>query len=317
MSELQERVDRLIAGQIGLWETARNNYAGLQQMQTKNLDFGTFRFTIQFNPERARSTAAPVEKPLERPCFLCASNRPARQKSLRWNRYELLVNPYPIFDPHLTIATLAHIPQYLSGKIEDMLALSTELPEFVVTFNGARCGASAPDHFHFQAVKKGMLPAVKELPKWGKRHILHQDRDLTLWTADKYLRTTLVFESTSAAVTAASAERVLNRLKTHFSQPDEAQLNALCWYDSGTYTLVFFPRTAHRPRQYYARDDSRFLFSPGAIDMAGVWITVRQEDYQRTSVSLLTDLFSQVVPGRTQWERIEKDLKACLARNLK
>ena len=307
----------MISGQMAAWNTAHQNYGALQAIHSKTVDFSRFRMIVQFNPERERSTTAPVGTGIRRPCFLCAANRPHEQESVRWKDYEILVNPYPIFNPHLTIPAAGHTPQLLRGKLYNMVELSRVLPEFVLTFNGARSGASAPDHFHFQAVHQSVLPAVQELPAWKKQSGLYRDAELSVWGADDYLRPAIVIEGDARTNTAQMAEDILAALKEIMSEPDEAQVNALAWHGREKYFVVFFPRTAHRPRQFYAEGEERFLSSPGAIDLAGVMITVRPEDYRRTTSLLMEDLFSQVVPDVTQWERIKNELSLCLHENLK
>ena len=317
MGSLQDNINKLIRDQLSSWETARRNYEALKCIQSKPVGFDGFRMQVQFNPERARSTTAAVGQTAERPCFLCAANRPAGQEAVRWKDYEILVNPYPIFDPHLTIPAAGHIPQFLTGKIGDMVELSMELPDYIVTFNGARSGASAPDHFHFQAVGKETLPARKELAGWQRRSLLYRHKGVSAWGAEHYLRPAIVVEGPTGEETIAVAESMMECLKTILNEPDEAQVNALAWTDSGFHTVVFFPRTAHRPRQYYAGGEEQFLASPGAIDMAGVMITVREPDYERVSAPLIIDLFSQVIPSGPEWERIKKELSLCLQKSLK
>ena len=317
MSSLSNAVERLIASQTVLWETARRNYAALSGIASRNIDFGDFSMAVQFNPERARSTTASPEIVSTRPCFLCAAHRPAEQESIRWKGYEILVNPYPIFSPHLTVPATAHTPQFLAGRFNDMVRLSEELSGFVLTFNGARCGASAPDHFHFQAVGQGILPVQREVAAATGRDALCDATDVSVWASDRFLRPKIVVEGRSADETARTAESVLACLTKAASDPVEAQVNALAWTAPDKHTVVFFPRTAHRPQQYHASNETQFLFSPGAMDMAGVVVTVRERDYRRASASLLADLFAQVVPNHTQWQQIKSEIRLCLARNRK
>jgi hypothetical protein len=317
MNSLQHTVRRLIADSVPVWETARKNYAALRNIRRKTVDFTDFRIEVQFNPDRIHSTTAPLD-PGARPCFLCAANRPPEQQAVRWRGYEVLVNPFPIFDPHLVVASGAHVPQFLTGKIGDMLALASDLPDFAVTFNGARAGASAPDHFHFQAVEKSILPSISELTKWKNRHTLYnKSTGLPVWAADGYLRPAIVVGGANADATAQMAERVLTLLKEILHEPDEAQVNALAWHGSGRYTVVFFPRTAHRPREYDAPEGTRFLFSPGAAELAGVVVTVREEDFQRADAPLLMRLFSQVVPDKMLWKSIKNEISRWLTANPK
>ena len=317
MSSLKDNIHKLVRDQLSSWNTARRNYEALKCIQSKPVGFDGFRMQVQFNPGRARSTTAPVEQTAERPCFLCAANRPSEQEAVRWKGYEILVNPYPIFDPHLTIPAAGHVPQFLTGKIGDMVELSMELPDYIITFNGARSGASAPDHFHFQAVGKETLPVWKEFPEWNRRTLLFHRHGISVWGTDHYLRPAIVIEGGAPSEIIAAAENTLKCLKTILSEPDEAQVNVLAWTDAGSTALVFFPRTGHRPRQYYAGGEEQFLASPGAIDMAGVMITVRECDYEKASAPLIIDLFSQVTPSAPEWERIKNELSLCLQKNLK
>jgi hypothetical protein len=276
---------------------------------------------VQFNPERVRSTTARVEALEERPCFLCAENRPAEQRAVRWEGYELLVNPYPIFARHLTLPAREHTPQRLTGRVRDMVQLANELPGFVLTFNGARSGASAPDHFHFQAVGRGVLPAEAELPTWPQTTEIFQDKYVSVCGIDHYLRPAIRIRGSEGQAVARAGEEVLACLKQAMAckseDDDEAQVNALCWKEAQGYILVLFPRTAHRPAEYYAAGAEQFLLSPGAIDMAGVLITVRAEDYERANEETITALMRQVVPDAAQWQKIKEFLKRCLTENLK
>lgn len=146
MIELKEFINR----QLRLWPEAASRFKALEAVEIK--DVGGYK--VQFNPSRAVSTAAKVDAAsvAARRCFLCAANRPEQQISLPWEDLEILVNPFPIFPEHLTIAAKEHTPQSLRGRVEQMRRLSKELPGYTVFFNGAKCGASAPDHMHFQAV---------------------------------------------------------------------------------------------------------------------------------------------------------------------
>ena len=147
-------INKLIARQLRDWDVAGRNYAALGDVATRTLSLGESVVTLQFNPERRRSSAALIDKRslARRRCFLCTEHQPAKQKAVLWgDHYKIQVNPYPIFKRHLTIADLRHEPQRLSGRVTDMLQLAKALPEFVLFYNGPQCGASAPDHAHFQA----------------------------------------------------------------------------------------------------------------------------------------------------------------------
>ncbi|MGC9355923.1 MAG: DUF4922 domain-containing protein, partial [Mariniphaga sp.] len=151
---LNEQAKTLVAQQKAAWEMASKNYAALKSVQTRTFDFGHFEIVVQFNPERIRSSAAKTDTKsiAERPCFLCLKNLPPEQKGIPFGEdYLILTNPFPIFQTHLTIPHLHHTSQQITGFFPDMLRLSRKLNGFTVFYNGPQTGASAPDHFHFQA----------------------------------------------------------------------------------------------------------------------------------------------------------------------
>ncbi|MBN1143489.1 MAG: DUF4922 domain-containing protein, partial [Bacteroidales bacterium] len=161
----QSAIDTLFQQQLGSWDMAREHYNDLRLVRQKTFAFSGYTIEAQYNPRRIISSSARVdEKSIrERPCFLCRQNRPAEQLELLFGEdYLILVNPYPVFDRHLTIPSLMHQPQEIRGRFGVMLDLAAYLKDFAVIYNGPRCGASAPDHFHFQAVGKKELPVVRD-----------------------------------------------------------------------------------------------------------------------------------------------------------
>lgn len=147
--------------QLQVWDTARNNFEALKNVKVKEFNVDGATIKVQFNPGRIVSSAAKVDaKSLkERKCFLCAANRPAVQEGIAWgNDYTILINPFPIFPRHLTIPCNEHVDQLISGRIADMMSLSRDLEGFTLFYNGPKCGASAPDHMHFQAGNRGFMP---------------------------------------------------------------------------------------------------------------------------------------------------------------
>lgn len=164
--DYSKAVDRLIAKQQRDWDLAGRNYEALGKATTRVLQVAQSSIVLQFNPERRRSSAAAIDEASlgRRQCFLCTEHQPARQKAILWGgHYKIQVNPYPIFQRHLTIADLQHVPQRLAGRVDDMLQLASSLQDYVVFYNGPQCGASAPDHAHFQAAGKGEMPLCDEV----------------------------------------------------------------------------------------------------------------------------------------------------------
>ncbi|MFW5708508.1 MAG: DUF4922 domain-containing protein, partial [Bacteroidota bacterium] len=177
--ELQQKVDQLLDQQTRDWDLARKNYDGLNRARKRYIHFQE-RITvgIQFNAERIYSSAAKVDPQSisERKCFLCQAHLPEQQKWVEFgDDYLILVNPFPIFPKHLTIPHREHIEQQIAGRMHDMLALAAELRDYVVFYNGPRCGASAPDHFHFQAGNKGFMPIEKEYEMLSRTIIKGRD----------------------------------------------------------------------------------------------------------------------------------------------
>ena len=162
---MNNNIKQLIEGQINHWPLAHSNYKALQQVQTKEFTVNGHHYRVQFNPARIVSSGAQVDAQSirQRPCFLCAHHRPKEQNSLPFGRhYELLVNPFPIFPKHLTVPDVCHVEQHISGRYADLLCLARLLTDFTVFYNGPRCGASAPDHLHFQAGSRHFLPIEEE-----------------------------------------------------------------------------------------------------------------------------------------------------------
>ena len=159
-------VDAFLQEQLAEWEQARNNFAALSGVKVKEVDIDGMTVKVQFNPARIVSSAAKVDaKSLkERKCFLCAANRPAVQRGIEWGgHYTILINPFPIFPRHLTIPDNNHVDQLISGRIADMVSLAGDLKGYTVFYNGPKCGASAPDHMHFQAGNSDFLTIGKIL----------------------------------------------------------------------------------------------------------------------------------------------------------
>ena len=198
---MNETIQKFLTEQLADWETARNNYAALAGVQVRELNVCGVRYKVQFNPARIVSSGAKVDAKSiqESKCFLCPANLPAQQKGIPFGgHYQILVNPFPIFPRHLTIPDLNHTPQRIEGRLEDMMELARQLTDFTIFYNGPRCGASAPDHAHFQAGNRGFMPTEAD---W-KNQIAGRIADYgkaTLYYLNDQPRTTLVIQSSDMA----------------------------------------------------------------------------------------------------------------------
>ena len=272
---MKNKINHLFKEQLSNWDLAKNNYKNLEQTRVKTLDVNGHLYKVQFNPARILSSAAKVDLQSisERKCFLCTENRPPEQKGIPFKgHYTILINPYPIFPQHLTIPAWEHTPQLIAAHFEDMLDLAQQLDDFVVFYNGPKCGASAPDHFHFQAGSKGFLP-IENNQKWNSAiRIESENKKEALWRF----------------------QQIYNALPL---QPDdeEPMVNILSWFNSAKWIICIFPRKKHRPACYSAEDDANLLISPASVDLGGVFITPREKDFERITAEDIMDILNEVI----------------------
>lgn len=305
-------IDELIHQQMTQWPLAAENYAALDQIQTRTINLSPREtLTIQYNPGRITSSVAKTDSQSirERPCFLCAKNRPAEQLGLPFKAaYEILVNPFPIFPRHLTIVDRQHLPQRIHGRLADMLELARELSDFIVFYNGPKCGASAPDHFHFQAGKKGLMPIEMEWPQLEKQ-LIYKSPQVVVEASVHYSRKCLVVEGSHPESLVYWVEKIMTNLSDFNQEQEEPMLNLLVGYEAGQWRVYLFPRGAHRPRQFFAHGDDQLLLSPASVDFGGLLITPREADYYKLDDHMILDIFDQVSVPQAIWQQLLKDLQ--------
>ncbi|MCC8088198.1 MAG: DUF4922 domain-containing protein [Rikenellaceae bacterium] len=302
-------IDLFIAAQLLLWSAYRHHVEELHDVRSRAIDFERFEMFVQFNPGRVRSTTADInpQKLKDRKCFLCRNNRPPQQRSIECCGYDILVNPFPIFAKHLTIAKIEHIPQALYGEAGNMLTFAKELEEYTVFYNGPESGASAPDHHHFQAVPKGDIPFIRS--GYADMEMLFRKDGITVTSAADVLRKFIIIEGESEAGMESAVYDIMDVINCYNSYgEDEPRLNAYCEFSEGRYKFIAVPRAGHRPWQYYAEKDP-VLFSPGAVDIGGMIVTVREEDYDIIDKELLMDMFLQVIIDYLKWKEIKKMIR--------
>jgi len=312
--EFQDKIEELTNQQTRDWDLARNNYTGLDQVLERSFQFEGFLVKAQFNPERIRSSAAKTDKAsiAERPCFLCKTNRPKEQFGVDFQgKYEILINPYPIFKQHLTIVGYAHVPQLISDRLTDMLDLAQALPDFTIFYNGPKCGASAPDHFHFQAGQKNTMPvdsdAVNFIQKTGEQ--LLNTKTTTVYAAPpSYLRNLLVIKSTDRKEMAQLIEEIIALLPQK-DDDTEPMLNLLANYENEQWQMLLFPREKQRPEQYFREGDAQILMSPASVEMGGLAILPRREDFEKITEEDLADIFRQVSLSDDKFEELKEEIR--------
>lgn len=304
--------------QLKNWPLAGANFKGLEKVEEKSFQFDGFQVRVQFNPERMSSSVANVDKKsiAARACFLCSTNRPPQQDAIAFgDEYLILVNPFPIFRNHFTISSNMHVDQRFIPNVRTLLELAQAMESFTVFYNGPECGASAPDHLHFQAGESKFMPIHEEFERLKDEmgRTLFSGESTQVWAFEKYLRKMISVETSSMT----DALEVVKMYYRHFEamQPEkvEPMMNALCSWSKGKWTIHLFPRKAHRPSHFYATDDSQILISPGSVDFGGVFILPRREDFDKITRENVVDILAQVCVGQDTFKkltlRIEKDLE--------
>lgn len=297
-SSWSEKIEYMYRQQRETWNMARNHYRMFESIERREIGFGKFRFILQHNPARARSTCADLSKQVieNRRCFLCAANLPEDQKGfILLNKYLMLVNPFPIFNQHLTISDFKHIPQRIENRIIDLLEMTRILPTFTLFYNGPLCGASAPDHFHFQAAQKGVMPIDTEIDQLtpDQKKILVNKEDIIAYTIPGYLRNCIVIESDWKEPIDYFFAQLIKILLFN-DEAGEPLMNLISSFNKGQYRLIIFPRKAQRPSCYYREGAERIVVSPASVELGGIIVTPREEDFQRITIEDLEQIFREV-----------------------
>lgn len=292
---MNTNIKQFFHSQLSTWPLAHTNFAGLQTVQTKSFSFGDFEVRVQFNPARIVSSGAKVDAKTiaERKCFLCAANRPEAQTGIDFGDYEILVNPFPIFPEHFTIPRKEHVDQQIRPYFADMIALAKAMDDYLLFYNGPRCGASAPDHMHFQAGTKDFLPLVTDYKKLKSTHteLLVSTETMQLFQMKNYLRTVYCIETNHEQSAIDAFEKLYNHLET---DPDrEPLMNVVCLYEDQKWYIWVLPRKAFRPWQYTAEADKQLLVSPATVEMCGIFITPIAEHFERTTKEDIESILQQ------------------------
>lgn len=288
-------VERFIDCQLSEWPLAKGNFEALSGVKVKELDVDGMHIKVQFNPARIVSSGAKVDKKTlaERRCFLCSANRSAEQRGINWGeRYEILVNPFPIFPRHLTIPDKSHTDQLISGRFADMLRLADQLDGYTVFYNGPRCGASAPDHMHFQAGNSDFLTIAEDAEN-AELKTVATDGESVLALVDTLPLKFFVIDSDNAE----SGARLFDRLLKAMIVPDgesEPMFNILAFKTPLGVRAIIVPRKRHRPSFYGTEGEDTMLLSPASVDMGGVFITPLEKDFHRLDAEIIRKIYSEL-----------------------
>lgn len=304
------QIDSFIASQIAEWPQAAGNFEALKGVKVKEVELPGWTVKVQFNPARIVSSSAKVDaKSLkERKCFLCAENRPSVQRGIDWGgKYTILINPFPIFPRHLTIPDRTHTDQLIADRIADMMQLASELADYTVFYNGPKCGASAPDHMHFQAGNSDFLTLGTALED-AELKTIATDGEATLALVDSLPLKVFVIDATNPA----AGQRLFERLYAAIPVPEgekEPMMNLLCYATPAGVRLVVIPRKRHRPSFYGTEGEGTMLLSPASVDMGGVFITPLEKDFNALDAEKITQVLDELCLSTAEINTIAENVK--------
>ena len=351
MAENTPAIDKFFSDQLSVWPLASSNYRKVKDAERRSMDIGGLKVTLQHNPERIISTAADVDDASvgARPCFLCEENRPKEQTFLKFEgrkgrEYQIVVNPYPIFHKHLVVIRNEHTAQSIWNNYVDMADLSHHFPEYTFFYNGPHCGASAPDHFHFQACRRGILPLEKEadrlldmvaqLPSDSgvpdgteavsltpeiarEMSYVSSVQEAQLYHYKHFARGVFFLRSRTSKSMAKMFYRLLDAFPAEEGE-SEPKFNLFTWYkgegvrpEGNTHGLASFEyraivvlRSRHRSHHFFSKGDDHLTMSPGCADMAGYFVCPVEEDFRKLTPSLLAELVDEVTVSQETEDKV-------------
>jgi hypothetical protein len=285
----------LYADQEKSWLHLQQGIAALSEVRYRTLQCDGYMVRLQFNPRRFQSTSAQVDaiSIKRRKCFLCMENLPEEQKGVLYgDEFLLLCNPAPIFHHHGTIVHIHHIPQVIEDSLPDFLNLSKDLgPKYTLFYNGPLCGASAPDHLHFQVSPAGMIPVEQEIGDTKRSEQILSTDGVKLSTLKKYGRPILIIEAAERASLHKMFLRWTSAIRKVLVVADEPLLNVICSYSNNGWRCILIPRKKHRPDVYFKNGEAQIMVSPASVDMGGLVVIPREEDYDKITAGVIQDIF--------------------------
>jgi len=302
LKNLSRRCLELLSEQKKTWKDLREGYESLRNIEERDVRCRGFSVRLQQNPGRIKSSLADVgeENANKRRCFLCLDHLPEGQKGILYrSEYLILCNPMPVFSSHFTISHVDHRRQAITEHIDTFSQVLTDLGSgWTVLYNGPKCGASAPDHLHFQASPSGQMPIEKEI--WEKKRfaLTTQAGGVSLYRMRDVGREAIILEGHNPMAVGGVFKSFLNALKKVLRADEEPMLNMAGFHKGRKWHLVIFPRRKHRPDAFFKEGDARVLVSPGVIDMGGLIITPVKRDFYRLDKATVEGIYRQVSLGR-------------------
>jgi hypothetical protein len=308
---LPELCLELLSEQRKIWPACYQGYKSLEHNKVREITCNGFSVRVQHNPGRIKSTLADVEEKevMERPCFLCADNLPEEQKGILYrNEYLILCNPMPVFSSHFTVCHKEHRPQSIAEHVGTFIQLMIDLgSDWTVLYNGPRCGASAPDHLHFQAVPSRQMPVEAEIKETERLEKITEIDGILFSTVRNIGREVIAFEGENPAFLANACRMILSALKRALFDDIEPMINIAGFHIGKRLLLMVFPRVKHRPDAFFREGDARLMVSPAVVEMGGVIVTPAEKDFKRLEASAIEDIFREVsLDGKTVSKAIDQ-----------
>jgi Domain of unknown function (DUF4922) len=295
---MTHEIEELFKRQVRTWPQFAKGIEGLARAKTRPVRIDWFDVFIRHIPHRVGSTTAPVDPKsvVKRPCFLCAGNLTSEEEGLQFDEdFTIYCNPFPIVERHLTIVHREHGLQHIANQFGTMLDLAAALPGYFVIYNGPECGASAPDHMHFQAGSRGVFPIEKDtagmtgvtVPRYGRNVFLVRGRD----------RSALIHRM----------DRVIDLLAKSTGKQVEPMVNIAVFHETGEWVIYLFPRKKHRPEVFYTGE---LTVSPASIDLCGIFVVPLAHDFERITGEAVAAIFRDVTLPDDQFQEVARRLES-------
>jgi hypothetical protein len=288
-----EAIERLFERQLKVWPLLASGTEGLARARTRQVGIDWFEVHVRHIPHRVISTTAAVDRASieRRPCFLCRQNMPPQQEGVEFNQdFTIYCNPYPIVDRHVTIVHREHRPQRIAGQLEAFLDIAKALQTYFVIYNGPECGASAPDHLHFQAGLRNLFPIERDAKNIGGP------------TIPNYARNVFLFRGNDRKQLAEQIENTIGLLAAVTGKSDEPLINIAAFHDLKTrWNVYLFPRGKHRPEDFHTGE---LTVSPASIDLCGIFVAPLEKDFARISGHDIKSIFREVTLSDEQMKQV-------------
>ena len=297
---MTHEVEELFKRQVRAWPQLAKGIEGLARANTRRVRIDWYDVFIRHIPHRMASTTASVDREsvAKRPCFLCAANLPSEEEGLQFDEdFTIYCNPFPIVDHHLTIAHREHSLQRIAKQFGNMLDLAAALQGYFIVYNGPECGASAPDHMHFQAGSRALFPIENDTAR------------LTAITMPSYGRNVFLFRGRDRSALIDLMERAIDLLAEATGKRTEPMVNIAVFCEKGEWVTYLFPRGKHRPEVFYSGE---LTVSPASIDLCGIFVVPLAQDFERVTGDAIASIFREVTLPEEQFREVACKLESDL-----